>query len=129
MKTVLQGEWAAKRNKIAKTHNLLVLALLVAIFLPALGLMALPRGTRYAVPVVVALMILGEAYGIYRIVQHDNAQCRRLGFLCPFCGKPLYEARALIWNTLCPKCGKDIASLDGRVPSRSASGMTSSSGL
>jgi len=129
VKTVLQGEWAEKRNQIAKTHNLLVLALLLALFLLALGLLALPHRTPRAVPAVVALMIIGEAYGIYRIVQYDNEQCRRLGFLCPFCGKPLYEARALIWNTLCPKCGKNIASAKGETPAPSASETASDLGL
>jgi hypothetical protein len=126
VKTVLQGEWAEKRNKIAKRHNLLVLALLAAIFLLGLSLMSLSHHIPHAVPVAVVLMFIGEAYGIYRIVQYDNEQCRQLGFLCPFCGKPLYENRALIWNTLCPKCGKDIASVQGVNQTPSTSGMSSS---
>jgi len=48
------------------------------------------------------------AVGISQIIKHDNQLCHLLGFLCPFCPKPLYEPRALIANTLCPKCGKDV---------------------
>jgi hypothetical protein len=117
VKTVLQGEWEEKRNKIGKTHNLLLIAVLPIAF----------------VVVFLAVFVGTEGYGIYRIFRYNNDQCRRLGFMCPFCGKPLYEPRALIWNTLCPKCGKSIAST-GRGDSSSSSsgspsGMISSSGL
>jgi hypothetical protein len=134
VKTVLQGEWEEKRNKIGKTHNLLLIAVLPIAFVAAnLVSMVLPRGTPYIVVVFLAVFVGTEGYGIYRIFRYNNDQCRRLGFMCPFCGKPLYEPRALIWNTLCPKCGKSIAST-GRGDSSSSSsgspsGMISSSGL
>jgi ribosomal protein L37AE/L43A len=108
VKSVLQGELAAKRNQIAKTHNRLVITLLGVLFVAMIGFAALARGIPHAVPVFLTSLVIGEVYGIYRIVLHDNEQCRQLGFICPFCHKPLYEARALIWNTLCPKCGEDI---------------------
>ena len=111
MKTVLTGELAAKRQRIARSHNLRVVAML-ATFLAA-GLvfaLMLPRGRPHSSVVIAFLicLLVVEGYAIYRIVQHDNELCREIGFMCPFCGKPLYENRALIWNSLCPKCGRDI---------------------
>lgn len=54
-------------------------------------------------------LLLGEAYGIYRIIKHDNELCRQLGYMCPFCQSPLYEARASTWiSGLCPKCRKSV---------------------
>ncbi len=111
MKTVLTGELAIKRQRIARSHNLRLIGLLALMFVPVLPVLAfrqLPRGIPYASWICLGLIIVLEAGGIYSIVQHDNRLCRELGFMCPFCGKPLYENRALIWNTLCPKCGKDI---------------------
>lgn len=79
----------------------------MALFVFATGKI-LPRGFPHAFVVVIAGLIAVEGYGLYRILQHDKDMCLQLGFICPFCHKPLYEPHALIWNTLCPKCKKDI---------------------
>jgi len=63
------------------------------------------------------VIVLIEAYGLYRIVQHDYDLCRDLGYICPFCQKPLYEARAgTHLNGLCPKCGKSILPVTQQAP-------------
>jgi hypothetical protein len=37
--------------------------------------------------------------------------CRRLGYVCPLCHKPLYEPGAATYLTgACPKCKKNILS-------------------
>jgi hypothetical protein len=114
VKTVLTGELAQKRALIAKSHNLRVMAFLGAAsvaFLVFIGMqkILLVRIPRASVLLFLGALIISEAYAIYRTIQHDNEMCRDLGFMCPFCHQPLYEARALVWNTLCPKCGQDVA--------------------
>jgi hypothetical protein len=114
VKTVPTGELAQKRARIAKSHKLRVVAFLgaaSAAFPVFLGVQKpfLVRIPPTSVLLFLGFLIISEAYAIYRTIQHDNEMCRDLGFMCPFCHQPLYEARALIWNALCPKCGKDIA--------------------
>jgi len=108
---VLKGELARKRTLIAKSHNARVIGLLAATlaFLLIVASAVQPkRGNWITRSLLLASLIPMEIYGLYRIIRHDNEMCRELGFLCPFCGQPLYESRALLYNTLCPKCGKDI---------------------
>lgn len=108
MKTVLTGELARKRQQIMRSHNFLLVGLLALVSIAALAFSRLPRGGPYRLWIFLGSILTLELGGIYGIVQHDNKLCRELGFMCPFCGEPLYEARALIVNTLCPKCGRDI---------------------
>ena len=115
MKSVLPTELETKRLKIAKSHNLRCFCLLALLFC-GLFLMAMlvPRTCDHKptrLGLLGSFLLIGsmEAYGIYKIVQHDNGMCRELGYMCPFCHKPLYEARALTWlNGLCPKCRKNV---------------------
>jgi hypothetical protein len=126
VKTVLTGELAEKRAQIAKSHNLRVVGFLGAASIALLTFSGVQhiflfRFSHASVLLFLCALIISEAYAIYRTIQHDNQMCRDLGFICPFCHQPLYEARALIWNTLCPKCGKDIAETqhpqpDSRLP-------------
>lgn len=114
-KSVLPVELESKRIKIAKAHNLLVCVLLGMLFVGLLLIaVLLPHGPTHKpsnMAFVGAFLAIGllEAYGIYRVVQHDNELCRQLGYICPFCNKPLYEARASTWvDGLCPKCHKSV---------------------
>lgn len=111
MKTILTGELAEKRDKIMKSHSIRLFAL-SAIALPFPVIMTLAAQSlriRVSYPLLLpAISFFILAIGFRHIVQHDARLCRDLAFLCPFCQKPLYEPRALLINTLCPKCGKDI---------------------
>ncbi len=115
VKSVLPVELESKRIKIAKVHNLLVCVLLGLLFVGLLLITVLmPHGPTHkpsSMALVGAFLAIGllEAYGICRVVQHDNELCRQLGYMCPFCDKPLYEARASTWvDGLCPKCHKSV---------------------
>ena len=108
MKSVLTGELLAKRQRIAKSHNFRTLLLFLGVLGLILGLLRLLHGIPHGFIIMLPFLIAAEACAIYRIIQHDNQLCRELGFMCPFCGKPLYESHALLYNTLCPKCKKDI---------------------
>jgi hypothetical protein len=76
---------------------------------PWVGALILPyRGTA-VVGLALMATLVSVAYGIYRIIQHDNEMCQRLGYMCPLCHKPLYEPRAATYLTgICPKCNKNI---------------------
>jgi hypothetical protein len=115
MKSVLPPELESKRLRIAKAHNWAVVCLLALIFAGFLLYAAfVPRNanhrpTRLGLFAGLLSVVLVEAYGLYRIIRHDNEMCRELGYMCPYCQKPLYEARASTWMTgLCPKCGKSV---------------------
>ena len=111
MKSVLTGELAEKRKRIAKRHNFLLLAgfpIVASAILLAFSRIQFPPHSQYPLPLFFGTVLVVEGFGLYLLLQYDQKLCRQMGFMCPQCGKPLYEPRALLWNTLCPKCGKDI---------------------
>lgn len=113
MQSVLPPGLESKRIAIARRHNHLVIALLIAtvavLFAALLLLTKLapnpgPHKTPLLVSVIVFIVIF-EVYGIRRISRQDDELCRQLGFLCPHCHKPLYDPRGFISITgRCPKC-------------------------
>jgi hypothetical protein len=112
MKSVLPPDLESKRLKIARTHNRLVLFMLLGIFVVLLLLIGIapkgPRGRPFLVSGVATLVIL-EGYAIYRIFKYDKQLCVQLDFICPHCHQPLYEPRGFINITgRCPKCKKPI---------------------
>lgn len=121
MKSILPAEMEAKRIKIGKRHNWLVLALVPAMgILPIatiwFGAAVIPSHNHSALLLALVMTALVAGYGIYRIIQHDNALCRQLGYLCPNCHKPLYEPHAATYlNGLCPKCKKSVLAKDERL--------------
>lgn len=120
IKSILPAETEAKRIQIGKRHNRLVLT-----FAPAMGILpigavwvgaAVIPGHNHAV-LFVALVVtaLMAGYGLYRLIQYDNALCRQLEYMCPNCHKPLYEPTAITYlNGLCPKCKMSVLAEDGR---------------
>ncbi|HEV2117934.1 MAG TPA: hypothetical protein VGR48_18000 [Terriglobales bacterium] len=115
IESVLPAELEAKRRKIAKSHNRLILALLGVMFVGLLVLaVAVPRDSSHKPKLSglitgVVMLVMAEAYGVYRVIRHDNELCREIGYTCPLCHQPLYEPRASTWLTgCCPKCKKKI---------------------
>ena len=111
--SILPPEWEAKRVAIARKHNQLVIVMILGLFLVVLLLATLSWGhfpKSLAIGILLALGV-AEGYAIFRIIRYDDEMCRRLGFVCPHCRKPLYEPRSLLYrNGLCPKCRKSILS-------------------
>ncbi|SRR5579871_674723 len=113
MESVLPPNLEAKRLRIARTHNLLVVGLLLGLVsLLLLFAVALPQPRNAVSLLLIAVpVVLAEAYAIYRIISYDKELCRRVGFVCPFCGAPLFVARGSIHVTgLCPKCRRSVIS-------------------
>ncbi len=117
MKSVLPPELESKRVTIARRHNRLVIALLVATFVALFTTVLLltklaPNPGLHKLPLLVSgIILIGilEIYGIRRIISQDAELCRQLGFICPHCHKPLYDPRGLISVTgRCPKCRASI---------------------
>lgn len=111
LKPILPPEMEAKRIQIGKRHNSLCGLMVLAMAVPWVGVLILPHRNRtltLLAPLVTGFTVL---YGINRLIRHDDEMCRRLGYLCPLCGKPLYEPRAATYLTgVCPKCKKNILS-------------------
>jgi hypothetical protein len=120
VKSILPAEMEAKRIQIGKRHNSLLLPLIIATGALPIGAVwvgaAIIPGYNHAVLfVALAMTALMVGYGLYRVIQYDNALCRQLGYMCPNCQKPLYESRAITYlNGLCPKCKKSVLAEDGR---------------
>jgi len=117
MNSVLPLDLESKRLTIAKKHNRLVLALMLAMLgVAVVALLIRNSLTTSARPlplgiILLVLSLMGglEFVGLIRIFKYDNQMCRELGFVCPHCHKPLYEPRSWIsLNGLCPKCKKSI---------------------
>jgi len=118
LKSVLPSEMEAKRIKIGKRHNSLLLPLIIATGALPIGAVwvgaAMIPGYNHAILfVALAMTALMVGYGLYRVIQYDNALCLQLGYICPNCHKPLYEPRAITYlNGLCPKCKKSVLAQD-----------------
>jgi hypothetical protein len=120
IKSVLPPEMEAKRIKIGKRHNSLLLPWVITTGALPLGAVwvgaAVIHGYHHAIfwsALTLTALLVG--YGIYRIIQHDNSLCRQLGYLCPQCHEPLYEPHATTYlNGLCPKCKKSVLAEDQR---------------
>jgi len=112
VKSELRPDLEQKRLAIARIHNRLTISLLFGFIGSLLGIvMLVPRPWNKGAMIALGLAILAaEFYALARIFQYDKVLCERLGFLCPHCGKPLYEPRGFINVTgRCPKCGKSVA--------------------
>jgi hypothetical protein len=102
--SVLPPEWESKRIAIAERHNLLVGAVGFAPLTLYVMLLVLAQvlGYRPSPPSVVTgglfVCLAVEIYGLLRVLKYDAVMCERLGFMCPHCGKPLYEPRSFILN-------------------------------
>jgi|SRR5271166_363720 len=112
VKSVLPPDLEEKRLAIARIHNRLTIILLFGFMGSLLALARfVPRPWNTGGMVTVGLALIGvEIYAIYRIFEYDKTLCVRLRFVCPHCGKPLYEPRGIINVTgRCPKCRKSVA--------------------
>ena len=111
-KTVLPPELESKRVAIARKHNQIVGWMLFVLF-PTMFALAIGLRHRPTSWLIVSLLglVFGEAYSIYRLFKFDVEMCERTGFMCPHCGKPLYEPRGFISLTgKCPKCKRSVLS-------------------
>jgi hypothetical protein len=109
LKPVLPPEMEAKRIQIAKRHNSLCVVMLAVMFVPWVGVLILPYRGAAVIGLALLATFAAVACGIPRIIRHDDEMCRRLGYMCPICHKPLYEPRAATYLTgICPKCKKSI---------------------
>ena len=100
------------RLRVARSHNLRVLAILPLLGLPlVISILLHLHG-----PLVSALTLVGMAVtliaGMLIITRLDNRQCIHIGFICPICDGPLYDGRsnALSNKGSCPCCKKLILS-------------------
>jgi len=116
IKSILPPEMESKRIRIGKRHNALAMILMLSIFALMIATMLagaalLPGHQNVIIVIALASSLLLEGFGLYGIIEHDRAMCHQLGYLCPNCHKPLYEAHATTYlNGLCPKCKKSIFS-------------------
>lgn len=108
MKSVLPADLESKRVAIATRHNQFVVVMLLALCAVLFSLVAVvDRGSLLWT--TLAMVGIGEVYGIRRLIKYDDRMCERLGFMCPYCHKPLYEPRGFInANGKCPKCSRSV---------------------
>ena len=111
-KTLLSPELESKRVAIARKHNQIV-GWMLLVLLPTMFALAIGFRHRPMSWLIVSLLALvfAEAYSILRLFKFDVEMCERTGFMCPRCGKPLYEPRGFISLTgKCPKCKESVLS-------------------
>jgi hypothetical protein len=106
---------------MARAHNRRVLCLLAALFgTLALGAFLLQEfGQSFqktenqrtvAILLVLAIAWVVIIVGFIRIIRADKAQCVSLGYVCPFCGAPLYDndVNRFRLRGECPSCKRFI---------------------
>lgn len=105
-----------KQRRCVRQHNLKVFALLlIVVSVLFVSLRFLRRDSGRPDMVYCALIALGFTVGgIVAVFRSDASYCRKIEFVCPFCGKPLYYASdtyvtsPLLTRGECPKCGRKI---------------------
>lgn len=116
IQSVLPPDMESRRIRIAKDHNRLCMVLLLATGVFLIGTIWIGGAITHGhdqpilwITLLIAALIAGS--GIRYIIQRDNALCRRLGYMCPICHRPLYEAHAATYlSGLCPKCKQSVLS-------------------
>jgi hypothetical protein len=107
-----------KQRSCARWHSVKALALLFIIFAIVFGRMFI--GRHLAIPAgAFAWLISGVAFvGAFLIFGTDRIYARKIGFVCPQCGRSLYYASdmygsrsSLIRRGTCPRCGADVVAL------------------
>jgi Ca2+/Na+ antiporter len=110
IKSILPAEMELKRVAIAKSHNRFLLTLISAVGAGLmLVLVLIGPHQKFIIWIAILITPLTLGWGVYYVIQRDNELCRKLGYICPFCNKPLYEPHANTYLTgLCPKCKTNI---------------------
>ena len=101
--------WRRKHIQMVKLHNLMVLGAGVVWFA---ALFAVLQNTA-------ALLGLAGLFLIFLVFlseRVDDLVARRIGFVCPTCGKSLYVAQSVYWRRVpieatnrCPHCSAELA--------------------
>lgn len=109
LKSILPPDMESKRIAIAKTHNRFLLTLMSSVFAGWLVVVLTASHQPFVLWATLFISALVIGWGIYYVIQRDNALCQKLGYICPHCHKPLYEAHASTYLTgLCPKCKRSV---------------------
>ena len=109
-KSVLPPDLEAKCLTIATIHKRMVGVIAISVF-AGLGLLSVRWGGNPYPQIVVGIVVLVivEVFAVRQLFRYDETLCRRFGFLCPHCQKPLYEPRSFIGlNGRCPKCRRSV---------------------
>lgn len=112
-RSVLPPEMEKKRAAIARANFLRGFLIIGGIFGPLLLLAWIFGGNQHHRPtefiICIVVLLLVELYVIRRQSLKSNEQCRRLGFICPHCGSPLFAPRSTIQLTgTCPACRRSV---------------------
>lgn len=110
MQSVLPPAFEAARVHIGRTHNRLVLLLMVLLFGALFGLLQYAPELVTSEPWKPLLVVIAVQWAAFlAAVRYDNALCRKLGYMCPKCNKPLYESRSVFYlDGKCPKCKRQL---------------------
>ena len=104
MTSVLPRSFEAAQLKIKRTNKILLYAILGA--LPIVALLLPPDLPPFA-SVLILLILVGVS--VAGGLAYLNYLCRKLGYVCPYCHKPLYDQKGRIRETgICPRCKRSV---------------------
>jgi hypothetical protein len=115
MNSVLPPEMEEKRLLIARSNNWRALWLIVVPFVASMTLMYFyPKAFDDAhLPLTGAVFGIVVVLGFIGSIKYNRVLSRRLGFVCPKCGKPLYDPDYFIQiDGKCPRCKKQVFRVD-----------------
>jgi hypothetical protein len=114
---LLPPELRNKQRKCVRRHNLWIFAALSAFFIDAfVALGLIRRNPSLAIALLIALLIFQIYLAFAKFRGDSQRYCHEIGFLCPYCGQPLYYASSLgdysplITRGECPRCQKSLLS-------------------
>lgn len=119
----LPPDLESKRLFVAMRHNLLCGGWgLFLLGVPAIALQVVNSRHPLAHPVSTKVVLVGFVVefallfvGLFRVLKYEEQLCIQIGFVCPYCAKPLYVARNMgLREGICPKCHKNLLNADAR---------------
>ena len=110
MASVLPPAFQAAQLKIKKINKILFYLLIILFVTGIFFISLIPTqpGDRTPLFAMYALLVFYVLWVVVGLM-YLNHLCRKYGYVCPHCDKPLYDQRNRILETgLCPSCKKSV---------------------
>ena len=112
----LPPELAGRQKLLVRHHNCRVMLVTVGLLgLCFLAVRLLSDHASVAIVLLITAFVLEFYFLLVLLPRADARQCEQIGFICPFCSKPLYYPSSVFWKYSslitrgqCPHCSKSF---------------------
>src|SRR5439155_20664178 len=112
----LPPELASRQKLLVRDHNRRIMLLVFGFFAFCfLAARLLLQHAPAAIILLITAFVLFGYFGFVVVPRVAARQCKGIGFVCPFCDKPLYYQSSFFWRysslimrSECPHCHKSF---------------------